>query len=177
MLDSLYTTLFRPSEAPVSPSLRVAWVIWLLISLTEAMPFAGALSLGPGGLAVSWMVFFGLNVVGWFWLSAASNLLAQVMGGQGAAESTLTAVAQAFWPLILLPPLTAGQPWLGMLSPLLTFAILVWVYVGVAKAISRAHSLSMGRAILVLLLSGAAVGLGALAMGLMPILGILSALG
>jgi hypothetical protein len=176
MLDSLYTTLFRPSEAPVAPPLRVAWGIWFLLSLLEAMRFAGVLSLGPGGLVFMLLLVFVLNVAGWFWLAAASNLLAQVLGGKGSAEPTLTAIAQAFWPLILLAPLAAAEPWLGLLAPLLTFGVFVWAYYGVVRAISRAHALSMGRSVLVLLGSGAAVGLGLIALVLTPVLGVLSAL-
>lgn len=174
MLDSLYTTLFRPSEAPVAPPLRVAWALWFVISLLEAMRLAGALGLGPGGLLLVLSLVFGLNVLGWFWLSASSNLLAQVLGGKGSAEPTLTAIAQAFWPLILLAPLAAAGPWLGFLSPLLTLGVFLWAYLGVIRAIARAHSLSTGRSVLVLLGSGAAVGLGLLALLLTPLLAVLS---
>ncbi len=176
MLDSLYTTLFRPSVAPVAPPLRVAWGIWFLLSLLEAMSLAGALSLGVGGLLAMLVLVFVLNVVGWFWLAAASNLLAQVLGGKGAAESTLTAIAQAYWPLILLAPLAALEPWLGLLAPLLTFGVFVWAYFGVVRAISRAHALSMGRSVLVLLGSGAAIGLGVMALLITPVLALLTAL-
>ena len=176
LLDSLYTTLFRPSEAPVAPPLRVAWGIWFMLSLLEAMRLAGALSLGPGGLLGMLALVFCLNVLGWFWLSASSNLLAQALGGKGAAEPTLGAIAQAFWPLILLAPLGAAEPWLGFIGPLLTFAVYLWAYLGVVRAISRAHALSMGRAVLVLLGSGAAIGLGVLAMLLTPLLALVSAL-
>lgn len=176
MLDSLYTTLFRPSEAPVAPPLRVAWGIWFTLSLLEAMRLAGALSLGPGGLFGLVVLVFGLNVLGWFWLSASSNLLAQLLGGQGTGEPTLGAIAQAFWPLILLAPLGAAAPWLGLLAPLLTFFVFLWAYYGVIRAISRAHALSMGRSVLVLVGSGAAIGLGLLALLLTPVLALISAL-
>jgi len=177
MLDSLYTTLFRPSEAPVAPPMRVAWGIWFTLSLLEAMSLAGALSLGPGGLLGLLVLVFALNVMGWFWLSASSNLLAQILGGKGSAEPTLGAIAQAYWPMILLAPVSAAEPWLGMLAPLLTVAIVFWAYAGVVRAISRAHDLTTGRSVLVLLGSGTAIGLGLLALLLTPVLAVLSALG
>jgi len=176
LLDSLYNTLLRPSEAPVAPPLRVAWGIWFILSLLEAMRFAGALSLGPAGLLGLLVLVFFLNVLGWFWLSASSNLLAEMLGGKGSAQPTLGAIAQAFWPLILLAPLGAAAPWLGLLAPLLTFAVYLWAYLGVVRAISRAHELSTGRSVLVLLGSGAAVGLGLLALLLTPVLALISAL-
>ncbi|GEM_PF-2185086 len=176
MLDSLYTTLFRPSKAPVAPPLHVAWGIWLVISLIEAMRLAGAISVGPLGLVVLLTLVFGVNVIGWFWLAAASNLLAQVLGGKGSGEPVLTSIAQGFWPLILLAPLAAAQPWLGVLSPMFTFGVFAWVFAGVMRAIGRTQSLSAGRSALVLVLSGTAFGLGLGALGIVPVLALISAL-
>ena len=176
MLDSLYTTLFRPSESPVAPPMRVAWGIWFILSLLEAMSLAGALSLGVGGLMGMLILVFALNVMAWFWFSASSNLLAQLLGGKGSAEPTLAAIAQAYWPMILLAPVSAAEPWLGLFAPLLIVAIVLWAYALVLRAISRAHALSVGRSILVFVGSGAAIGLGLLALLLTPVVAVLSAL-
>lgn len=172
MLDSLYTTLFRPSEAPVAPSMGVAWGIWFLLSLLEAMNLAGALALGPGGMVGLFVLVFGLNVMAWFWLSASSNLLAQLLGGKGSGTSTMTAIAQAYWPMILQAPVTAAAPWLGPLAPLLNVAIVIWTYVGVVRALAQVHALSAGRAAVVFIGSGAAIVLGVLALLLTPLISL-----
>lgn len=177
MLDSLYTTLFRPAESPVAPPMRTAWGIWFLISLLMAMGLAGSVSAGPWGLFGLTILVFGLNLLGWFWLSAATNLFAQVLGGKGAGEVTLAAIAQAFWPLILLAPLSALEPWLTITASVLSLAVLLWVLVGVVRAVSRAHGLSLGRAALVVVGAWTAVSLGIMGLFVAPILMILSAIG
>lgn len=151
MLDSLYSTLFRPSETRFSTS--VAWGLWLLLSVVLAFNAAGVIGLGSKGALTLIVAFISGGLLGWYWLSASVDLLARLMGGQGDVQTTMVATAQGFWPLLLTAPAIAVKAWLPSLGELISLAITLWVLFALVRGIRQAHHLSWGRSILCLVIT------------------------
>ncbi|MDV2994610.1 MAG: hypothetical protein N4J56_004264 [Chroococcidiopsis sp. SAG 2025] len=121
MLDSLYTTFFRPTAARFSAPVAIA--IGLLIVFVLALNAAGTARLGIGGAIGFILLFAFAGLLGWFWLSAAVNLLAQLLGGRADASNTMQAIAAGLAPLILTAPAIAASKWSVALGNLFSFAI------------------------------------------------------
>lgn len=149
MLDSLYRSLCRPSDAPMELEPGVIVAIWGLLAVALALPAAGKLGVGGfGAFGLALMLFAGF-LVWWFWTGSAMNLLARLAGGRGTVESTLGAIAQASWPLLMLPPALALAD--ARLFPgadaLVTF-IWIWMLVLGVAFLRRVHGLSWGKSVL-----------------------------
>lgn len=139
MLDSLYTNLFRPAQARPSAqvSLLIGWLAVLILTLNAA----GAIQLGTGGVVILLVAFMAGGLLGLFWLAAAANLLAQLLGGQGQGRSTLSAIAQGLWPLLLTGPAIAAAHWSTVLGSLFSFLVVLATYFTLTAAIRQVHQL------------------------------------
>lgn len=148
MLDSLYQTLFRP-RTPLAPlSLTSSWGLIVLLSLLSGLGWAGELGLGVPGLVVISLSCLTIYLLAWFFLSATTTLLAELMDGQGRGPDTMGSVAAALWPAMLLGPIVALGDRFERLSGLLGLLIVLWVVAGLVRAVAQAHHLSLGRAAL-----------------------------
>lgn len=148
MLDSLYANFFKPSQ--VGFPARTAIVVGLLVVLILALNAAGAVDSGAGGIIGFALLFLFAGGLGWFWLSASTNFVAQLLGGRGNARATMQATARSLWPLILTAPAIALGHWSVTLEALFSLAIDIGVFVALADAIRRVHELNWPKAILCL---------------------------
>lgn len=177
MLESVYQSIFRP-RAPLIPlSGAGAWALFLLLSVIEAFAIAGNAGAGATGAIFLTLGIFALNVLGWFWLSSSTSLLAELLGGQGNGEATLRTLAAAAAPAILTAPLHAIAPRFEAFAALLTFAIAVWVAINLVRGIAQAHRFGKSRAALCLVGAGAIAALGFGALIGLPIVGLALLLG
>jgi hypothetical protein len=148
MLESLYATIFRPSEVRVSAPAAIA--IGLLIALILALNAAGTTNLGAAGIIGFTLLFCFAGVLGWYWLTASVHFLAQLLGGQGSVQGTMKAVAQGLWPLLLTGPAIAAAQWSERLGELFSFGISVGVFVTLVAKVRHTHQLNWLSAILCL---------------------------
>ncbi|HEY9845046.1 MAG TPA: Yip1 family protein [Candidatus Caenarcaniphilales bacterium] len=168
MLDSLYANLFKPAEARFSSA--VTWQLWLLLGIVLAFNAAGAFSLGAQGVLAFTVVFLLASAVGWYWFSASIDFLARLMGGQGTAPATLSAIAQSFWPLLLSAPVIVLQAWLPTFGELISLLVTVWVLFALVRGIRQVHNLSWRRAVLCLILTVVLTLMAPLGIVLWPLL-------
>ena len=172
MLDTLYSSLFRPTPERVTPQAGI--IIGLIIVLVLALNAGGAVGLGAGGVIGFTLGFLLAGLLGLFWLSAAVNLLAQLLGGQSGGQATLIAVTLGLWPLLLTGPAIAAAKWSATLGSLFSFVATLGAFVTLTVAIRRVHHLSWIKAVLcltsTLILSGLAL-LGLIFWPLMIFLG------
>lgn len=145
MLNSLYTTFFRPVEMRFSAQVAIA--IGLAIVFILALNAAGAAGFGVGGIIGFTLLFLFAGLLGWFWLSAAVNLLAQLFGGQADGRETMQAIATGLYPLIFTAPAIAASRWSEVLGDLFSFLVSIAVYVTLTIAIHRVHQLSWWKSI------------------------------
>lgn len=168
MLDTLYGSLFRPSQGRVTP--QVGLMVGLLIVLVLALNAGGAVGLGAGGVIGFILGFFLAGLLGLFWLTAAVNLLAQLLGGQGSGRATLIAITLGLWPLLLTAPAIAAASWSATLGALFSFAVTLGVFVTLTVAIRRVHHLSWLKAILCLAITLVLSGLALLGLIVWPLM-------
>jgi hypothetical protein len=140
MLDALYTNLFRPGQRQPSPDVSI--LVGLLVALILALNAAGALQVGVVGALGFLLVFGYAGLLGLFWLAAAVNLLAQLFGGEGGGRSTLVALTQSLWPLLLSGPAIAANQWSNSLGNTFSFFVLLGTYATLTGAIHQVHRLS-----------------------------------
>ena len=76
MLDSIYTAIFRPSQIRFPRQAAIA--IGLLIILVLASNAASTTNLGVGGIVGFALLFLFAGTLGWYWLAASVNLIAQL---------------------------------------------------------------------------------------------------
>ncbi len=147
MLDSLYRSLCRPSDGPVELEPGTVVAIWGLLAVALSLVVAGKVGAGGFGAFAIALLLLGAFLANWFWLGAGLSLLARLAGGRGTVESTLGAVAQAAWPLLLMPPAAAIAD-RGFIpgGELLELAILLWSLVLGVTYVRRVHGLSWGKA-------------------------------
>jgi hypothetical protein len=147
MLDSLYRSLCRPADGPIELEPGVVVAIWGLLAVLLAFTSAGKLGVGGFGAFGIALLLLGFFLACWFWIGSGLSLLAKLAGGRGTVESTLGAVAQAAWPLLLLPPVLslAGRPWLPG-GDALTVAVAIWSLILGVAFLRRVHGLSWGKA-------------------------------
>lgn len=164
MLDSLYQTLFRPRTDLMPLSVTSGWALILLLSVLSGMGWAGQLGLGAAGMVLITLSCLGIYLLAWFFLSAATTLLAQLIDGQGQGPETMGCIAAALWPAMLFGPITALSERFPRLSAFLGLAVLLWVFIDLVRAVAQVHRLSPARATLCVLGAGALafMGLGAL---------------
>ena len=154
MLESCFRALVRPFEGPLELDPGVVLAIWGILSLALALPAAGTLGLGGFGAFGVLLLTFGTLLVMWFWIGGALNVLAKLLGGRGTVEATLGALAQAAWPLLLVP-VGHGLERLLPAADALGLVLGLWVVVLAVVFVRRVHGLSWGKAI------GAWITLGA----------------
>ncbi|NCJ07780.1 hypothetical protein GS597_14930 [Synechococcales cyanobacterium C] len=148
MLDTLYTSFFRPTQ--VRAPLVSALIIASLVILVMALNAAGALSLGSGGVILFAILFAIGGLLGWFWLSAALHLVASVLGGHGSGAATLMAVARSLWPLLLSGPAIAAAQWSASLASLLSLAVTALTLVMLILSLEQVHQFGRLKALLCL---------------------------
>lgn len=156
MLDSLYRALCRPADGPIEIEPGSVVVIWSILSVALAMPIAGKLGAGGLGAFGIALLLLGAFLAAWFWLGAGLSLLARLGGGRGTVESTLGAVAQAAWPLLLLPAAAAIAD-LDIVpgGDVLVLAIGIWCLSLGVVFLRRVHGLSWGKSALAWVTIGA----------------------
>lgn len=168
MLDSLYSTLFRPSETRFSTA--ATWGLWLLLGLVLAFNAAGVIGLDAKGTLALVIAFVIGELLGWYWFSASIDLLARLMGGQGDVQTTMGAIAQGFWPLLLTAPAIAIKNWFPGLGELISLVIIIWVLVALVRGIRHVYNLGWGRSILCLVITGILSGVTLLGLILWPLM-------
>lgn len=171
MLDAFYNAIFRPAE--VRRSAPAALAIALLIIIILALNAAGAVNSGVGGLIGFIFLFLLAGGLGWYWLAASLNLIAQLLGGQGDGAVTAQATAQALWPLLLVGPAAAAAHWSSGLGIFFSLAINIGVLITLVSAIRRTHQLSWGLATLCLAITLTLSFLALLGLFLWPLMIIL----
>lgn len=151
MLDSVYAALFRPGEIRFPK--RAAVTIGLLVVLVLALNGAGKANLGIGSMIGLALLFLFAGVLGWYWLGASINLIAQLLNGQGDGRTTLEGIAYALWPLLFTAPAIAAANWSVVLGQLFSSAITLGVFITLIIAIRHVHRLSWLKASLCLLIT------------------------
>lgn len=172
MLDSLYTAMFRPAPE-VRVSSQAAITIGLLALFILALNAAGAAQLGVAGVIGFTLLFQFAGLLGWYWLSASVNLLAQLIGGQGNGRTTLLAIAQGLWPLLLTGPAISATQWSNTFGALFSAAITLGTFVTLVIAIRDVHHFGWLQAILCLFTTLVLSGLALLGLILWPLMLIL----
>ena len=140
MLDSVYTAIFRPFQ--IRFPARAAVAIGLLIILVLALNAAGTTNLGVGGAIAFAILFLVAGTLGWYWLAASVNLIAQLLGGQGNGRGTLEGMAWGLWPLLFTGVAIAATNWSIFLGQLFYWTIILGTLVTLAIAIRYVHQLS-----------------------------------
>ncbi len=148
LLDSLWSSLFRPAEGPLEIEGAVGVAIFAILASSLALPDAGRLQTGLFGTIGLAVLLFGLCLAGWFWAGSAIALLAKLAGGRGTVQATLGAIAQACWPLLLVAPcVAAGNAGLIEIRSLASVVVGVWVAVLQVAFVRRVHGLSWSRSL------------------------------
>lgn len=151
MLESLYYTLFAPgSPREALPSLATGWLTWLLVAAVLALPLAGTLALGGSGTLALLLFLWATLVLAWFWAGTALTAIARHLGGQGDAEATMGAIAEASWPWILLGPLAVLGELTGpavALHSVAHLAVALWVILLLVDRVARVQRLDRARAL------------------------------
>ena len=172
MLDSVYAAFFRPDENRFPTGTAVA--IGLLVILVLALNAAGKANFGLGSIIGFALLFLFAGVMGWYWLAASVNLIAQLLGGQGDGRATLEGIARGLWPLLFTGVAVAAANWSIILGQLFSSAVTFGVLITLIIAIRQVHRFSWLKAsfclILTLILSGLALS-GLFLWPLMIILG------
>lgn len=169
MLTSLYSALFRPTADRLSHD-RVALVIGALVLIVLILNAAGAIGVGPWGVIGIGILFAFAGLVGWYWLSASVNLVAQWFGGQGTGQATAIAITQGLFPLILTAPAIAAGEWSVGFGALFSLAISIGVLILWVIAIREAHYLSWWKAIVTLVVTFALSGFALLGLLIWPLM-------
>lgn len=173
MLDTLYSTLFSPTQSREGTPTLATGGVWLLIGLVLAFNAADVIGLGSKGVLALAVAFILAGLIGGYWLAASLSLLAHLMGGRGSVQATLSAIAESLWPLLLTAPAIAIKAWLPALGEVLSLGIALWVLLILIREIRRVHRLSWGRAILCFVLTVGLAVLAPLGLVLWPLMIIL----
>ncbi len=146
LLDGLYNSWFRPGLG--RPPMPVAIVSILLVLTVLSFNAAGFTNSGAAGW-LGWFFLFLLGGgVGWFWLSAALHVLAQLLGGIGSVTDTLAAVAQSLWPLMLTGAANSALKISPRLGLVFSLGINLWVVANLVRSMAQEHQLPWVRALL-----------------------------
>ncbi|MGB7417442.1 MAG: hypothetical protein WA902_24815 [Thermosynechococcaceae cyanobacterium] len=137
MLNTFYSTIFKPGEVPLTPMISLS--IGLLTLLVLTLNTAGAAHFGIFGFVLLLLLFCGAGLLGCFWLSTSLHFCAQFLGGQGTSSQTFQAVLRGGWPLLLSGPalsLTKLSPALGNLF---TLSLILGALITVAGSVRQVH--------------------------------------
>jgi hypothetical protein len=159
MLNTFYSTLFKPGEAPLTPAITI--VIGLLVLLVLTLNTAGAVHFGLFGFMLLLLLFLGAGLLGCFWLSTSLHFCLQFLGGQGTSSQTFQAVIRGGWPLLLsgaAVSLTKLSPSLGSLFAL---SLILGALITVAGSVRQVHQVHWAIAMVSLALT---LGCSALAL-------------
>ncbi|MGF1601187.1 MAG: hypothetical protein ACFCU8_04060 [Thermosynechococcaceae cyanobacterium] len=140
MLNTFYSTIFKPGEVPLTPSISVS--IGLLTLLVLTLNTAGAAHFGIFGVVLLLLIFFGAGLLGCFWLSAAVHFCAQFLGGQGTSSQTFQAVIRGGWPLLLSGPAISLTKLSHPLGSLFTLALMLGALITVTGSVRQVHQTS-----------------------------------
>jgi hypothetical protein len=151
MLDSIYTAIFRPFQIRFPRQAAVA--IGLLATFIMASNAAARTNSGIGGLLGFALLFLFAGTLGWYWLAASVNLIAQLLEGQGNARATLEGTAWGLWPLLFTGVAVAAANWSALLGQLFLLIIVIGVFVTLTIAIRQVHQFSWLKAIFCLSLT------------------------
>lgn len=140
MLNTFYTTLFKPRESQASASISL--MIGGLAVLILALNAAGTFHVGVFGLMIILLLFVLAGGLGCYWLATSLHFWAQLLGGQGDSGQTFQAVVRGLWPLVLSGSAIASKNLLPALSSLFTLGILVGTLITVAGSVRQVHQLT-----------------------------------
>ncbi|MGV2830027.1 Yip1 family protein [Myxosarcina sp. GI1(2024)] len=171
MLDSVYAAFFRPGE--IRFPTRAAIAIGLLVVLVLALNAAGKTNSDLGSIIGFVLLFLFAGVLGWYWLAASVNLIAQLLGGQGDGRTTLEGIARGLWPLLFTGPALAAANWSIILGQLFSLAVTLGVFITLIIAIRHIHRLSWLKASLCLVITLILSGLALSGLFLWPLMIIL----
>ena len=150
MLDSIYSAIFRPSQIRFPRQAAIA--ISLLTIFILASNAAARTNSGIAGLVGFTALFLFAGMLGWYWVAASVNLIAQLLEGRGNAQATLQ-VIWGLWPLLFTGVAIAAANWSVLLGQLLLLIIVAGVFVTLTIAIRQVHQLSWLKASLCLSLT------------------------
>lgn len=158
LLDTVYTTLFRPAE-PMRIQGRQWWQAATLVWLVSSLQTLGSASgLKPAQLGLALLVGWLSSLLLWWLASLMLHFTADLFGGQGRFADCMTGIGLALTPLLLSAPVNALPNLLGdaghTLGLLAWMGLLFWVLALLARNLSRAESFSLDRSLGALILSG-----------------------
>lgn len=148
MLDSVYSAIFRPFQ--IRFPARAAVTIGLSIVLVAALNAAGTTNSGVGGVIGFALLFLFAGTLGWYWLAASINLIAQLLGGRGDGRETLAGTAWGLWPLLFTGIAIAAANWSIFLGQLCFWTVAIGVFIALTVAIRQVHQFSWLKASLCL---------------------------
>lgn len=140
MLNTFYTTLFKPRDSQASASISL--MIGCLAVLILALNAAGTFHVGVFGLMIILLLFVLAGGLGCYWLATSLHFWAQLFGGQGDSGQTFQAVVRGLWPLLLSGSAIASKNLLPSLGSLFTLGILAGTLITVAGSVRQVHQLS-----------------------------------
>ena len=192
--ELLYGVLFQPTqtfehlaapgrEAPLGLAAVVFTVVTLLgawVSLSTALPFVGAehVSALRAVPALVFIVSIALGVLSWFGWSAVLHLVAEFLGGVGSGTVLFALVGLSYLPRALAAPVAALTNVTGVeLHSPFRVLLALWVLYLHFLAVRTTHQLNRTRALLAVILPGAAVLGLILIMVIMVIVAVLPFLG
>ena len=103
----------------------------------------------------------------------SSNLIAQLLGGQGDGRATLEGIARGLWPLLFTGLAIAAANWSILLGQLFSSAVTLGVFITLIIAIRQVHRFSWLKASLCLILTLILSGLALSGLFLWPLMIIL----
>lgn len=137
MLNSFYNAIFRPSQIRFPRQAAIA--ISLLTIFILASNAAARTNSGIAGAAGFALLFLFGGTLGWYWLSASINLIAQLLGGRADARTTITETAWGLWPLLFTGVAITAANWSALLGQLLSWMIVIGVFVTLTIAIRQVY--------------------------------------
>ncbi|PZD73599.1 hypothetical protein C1752_01903 [Acaryochloris thomasi RCC1774] len=168
MLNTFYTTLFRPrdSQGTAAISLMIGGLTVLVLALNTA----GVFHAGTSGLMLILLLFVLAGGLGCYWLATSLHFCAQLLGGQGTSGQTFQAVVRGLWPLLLSGSAIASKHLSPTLGSLFTLGILIGTLITLAGSVRQVHQLSWVQAAVGLSLTLGVSGLALLGLILWPLM-------
>lgn len=160
LLETVYTTLFRPGPALQARIHRHHWwqaatLVWLVSSIQTLSNSAG---MNPGHIGLALVIGWLACLLFWWLASLMLHFTADLFGGQGRFADCMTGIGLAITPLILAAPVNALPNLLGntghTLALLAWMGLCFWVLALLARNLSTAESFSLDRSLGALVLSG-----------------------
>jgi hypothetical protein len=168
MLNTFYTTLFKPRDSQATASM--SFMIGCLAVLILALNAAGVVHAGASGLMLILLLFSLAGGLGCYWLATSLHFCAQLLGGQGTSGQTLQAVVRGLWPLVLSGSAISSKNLSTSLGNLFTLGILIGTLVTLAGSVRQVHQLSWVQAAVSLALTLGSSTLALLGLILWPLM-------